>query len=185
MCSKDEGSSLTSHVKKTVEGKRSLWEKLLTFFPGYRGYKEKEFLRETDKLVRDIVHRNIKEASEALREAYRNAINTTGLSQEAKSLEKLSMRCDAIREKIRHATYGYSPLGYAVKVDEESLSRLIEFDANLVDNIEALKTRIGGVKESIESGKLTMVDVKKIEVTIDSFEGTFNRRREALLLGEK
>jgi len=31
-----------------------LYEKLLMLFPGYKGYKEKELIRETDRVVRDV-----------------------------------------------------------------------------------------------------------------------------------
>jgi len=46
-------SELMSSLKKRVSEDRSVWERLLSFFPDYRGYKDKELLRETDKLVRE------------------------------------------------------------------------------------------------------------------------------------
>jgi len=53
-----------SSVKKRVSEDRRVWERLLSFFPGYRGYKDKELLREIDNLVREgIFHKGTKTGS--------------------------------------------------------------------------------------------------------------------------
>ncbi|MEM4717475.1 MAG: hypothetical protein QXE81_01790, partial [Desulfurococcaceae archaeon] len=45
-----------------------LYEKLLMIFPGYRGYKEKELIRETDKIVREQLYRRLKNVINVLRD---------------------------------------------------------------------------------------------------------------------
>ena len=178
---KKESASKVSDTLKLIEKERTLTEKILSVFPGYRGYKEKELLRETDKLIRNIVFRNMKEASERVRTLYREALNISGLSQEVLQLEKLSMRSDALAERVRHATYGYSPLMHILKVDEKALLRLMEFDAGLADNINKLKERVKNMEEELSSRKLSLENIKKIESAISILEDTFNKRGEVLL----
>jgi len=45
--------------------------------------------------------------------------------------KRLIIRFDTFSQRIRHSEYGYTPLGYAVKVDEEKLNKLVEYDYSL------------------------------------------------------
>ena len=57
-----------AEVKKRVSEDRAVWERLLSFFPGYRGYKDREILRETDKIVREGIFIRLKELQAGLQE---------------------------------------------------------------------------------------------------------------------
>jgi len=177
---KDSSSSLLEKSKDILR-ERSLWEKILMFFPGYKGYKEKEILRETDKLVRDTVARHMKEVALSLREVFRNAVSTIGLSPEVKTIEKLSMRCDMLSEKIKHLEYGYTPLGYVVKVDEEKLNKLISFDASLVDSIRNTKDLVNSLRDEVYNGKIETATIRKLEEALNNLENIVNSRKEVLL----
>lgn len=177
---RDTGSLRPSDILSSVKEKRTLLERILSVFPGYRGYKEKELLRETDKLIRDVVYRNMKEVSDRIRNLYRDALSSLGLSQEVRMLERLSMRADAFSERIRHATYGYAPFMNIVKVDEEALLKLMDFDAGLADQIKELRERVKSAEDDLSSGKLTLDDVRRIESAIGALEEVFNRRDEVL-----
>jgi predicted transcriptional regulator len=170
-----------SDILKIVEKNRTLFEKILAVFPGYRGYKQKELLRETDKLVRDVVWRNMKENSDRVRTLYREALSIFGLSQEVRQLERLSMRGDTIAEKIRHAEYGYAPFMNIIKVDENALIKLIEFDAGLADSIQELKEKIKKVEEDLSVNKLLSENIKKIDDTLKMIEDVFDKRSETLV----
>jgi hypothetical protein len=178
---KKEGIPKVSEVFESVKRERTLIEKILSVFPGYKGYKEKELLRETDKLIRNVVFRNMKEISERIRTLYREALNISSLSQETHQLEKLSMRSDALAEKIHHATYGYSPLMHVIKIDEKALLRLMEFDAGLADNINKLKEVVKNMEGELAFHKLSLESIRKIESIISILENTFNKRSEVLL----
>lgn len=151
------------------------------FFPGYRGYKEKEVLRETDKLVRDTVARHMKDISMNLREVYREAVNNLGLLPEVKLLEKLSMRCDMLSEKIKHLEYGYTPIGYVVKVDEEKLEKMISFDASLIDLINDMKNTIDTLRTQVYSKNIEASLIRKLEESLNNLEKALNMRREVLM----
>jgi len=177
---KDSSSSIIEK-SKDISREKPLWEKILMFFPGYKGYKEKEILRETDKLVRDTVARHMKEVALSLREVFRNAVSTIGLAPEVKTIEKLSMRCDMLSEKIKHLEYGYTPLGYVVKVDEEKLNKLTSFDASLVDYIHNTKDLVNSLRDEVYNGKIETTTVRKLEEALNNLESLVNARKEVLL----
>ena len=60
-----------SDAYERIKGEQGLVEKIVSYIPGYHGYKEKELRRETDKLVREFSVQKLKEAKVALNEAIR------------------------------------------------------------------------------------------------------------------
>jgi hypothetical protein len=177
---KSGASMKASDVLSRIKDKRTLTERILLAFPGYRGYKEKELMRETDKLIRNAVFRNMKEAAEAIRTIYGKTLNDFGLSSEVRQLERLSIKSDALAEKIRHATHGYSPLMNVLKVDEEALMRLMEFDAGLADDINELMDNIKSVEKEMCNSKVVPEGIGKIEHALGVLVETFDKRNEAL-----
>ncbi len=170
-----------SDVTNRVKDKRTLTERILQEFPGYRGYKKKELARETDKLIRDALFESMKEVSEGIRTIYRRALDSFGLTREVRLLERLSMKSDALAERIRHATHGYSPLMNVLKVDEEALTKLMEFDAGLADGINKLKDNVGSVEQEMSTSKVIPESIQEIEHKLSGLEMTFNRRDETLI----
>lgn len=133
------------------------YEKLLMIFPGYRGYKEKELIRETDKIVREHLYRKLRFALDTLRAAYVELVSRNKLA-EASELERLIYYVDSLASKTRHAPHGYRPLFHVVKVDERDLRRLLEHDLSLGETVdklnkalEALKTKIMFTTEDVRS----------------------------------
>lgn len=116
-----------------------LYEKLMMLFPGYRGYKEKELIRETDRIVREELYRRLKRCVNWLRNYYSSTVSSTGSTPLTDRLEKLIYRIDSLAEKTRHSPYGYKPLFHVVKVDEEVLNKVLEHDLKLGEIAEALE----------------------------------------------
>ena len=52
-------------------------------------------------------------------------------------------------EKVNHASYGYSGFFDVVKVREESLDRMIDFDNKLVDGINSLTADVDAFKAEV------------------------------------
>jgi len=171
-----------SSVKKRVSEDRSVWERLLSFFPGYRGYKDKELLRETDKLVREGIFIRVKEVQERLRGIYRDYLMKYGLTDEARALERLIIRFDTLSQRIRHSEYGYAPLGYAVKVDEEKLDKLVEYDYSLSLIVEELSKNVENLDTSFRStNKIDLNLLSSIENVLNKLGENIDKRREVIL----
>ena len=158
-----------AEVKKRVSEDRAVWERLLSFFPGYRGYKDREILRETDKIVREGIFIRLKELQEKVRGLYRDYLLKYGLTDEARLLERLLMRLDTYSQRVRHSEYGYTPIGYAVKVNEEKIDKLIEYDYSLSNIIEGLSKSIENLISTFYStGKLDIVAISNVENILNS-----------------
>ncbi|OYT66023.1 hypothetical protein B6U74_01955 [Candidatus Bathyarchaeota archaeon ex4484_205] len=161
---------------KKVKSERSLLEKIMTVFPGYRGYREKEMLRETDKLIRDELIKELKAAKEQLFDIERDFISDKDM-RTAKRIEKLLMRVDTMTEKIRHATYGYAPRLNVIEVREKQLLKLMEFDANLATLITALRNEIDNFPPE-DDGRKSIVSIGRI---LRKLEREYEKRDKYML----
>jgi len=98
-------------------------------------------------------------------------------------MDRLSAKMDRVVEKVNHASYGYSGFFDAVKVKEDSLDRMIDFDNKLLDGINALTTEIDAFKADLASGATANLKTHVQNVTdkLEALEGTFDTRQEVIM----
>jgi len=86
-------------------------------------------------------------------------------------------------EKVNHASYGYSGFFDAVKVKEDSLDRMIDFDNKLLDGVTALANEIDAFKADLASDVTANLKSRVQNVTdkLESFEDTFDQRNEIIM----
>jgi len=123
-----------------VRAERSLLERIMGYIPGYRGYKEKELRRESDRLVRmDAVNR-LKAAKTAVRRTFANPAFVQNLANEdSYRFDALTSRLDRVTQRIDRAVAGYAGMWDAVKVKEDKLDTVIQHDLSLIEKANAIK----------------------------------------------
>lgn len=124
-----------------VRGERGLLERIMGYIPGYRGYKEKELRRESDRLVRmDAVNR-LKAAKNAIRRTFANPAIVQKLSSEdSYRFDAFTSRLDRVTQRIDRAVAGYAGMFDAIKVKEDKLDTVIQRDLSLIEKADAIKT---------------------------------------------
>jgi hypothetical protein len=137
--------------RQTVEDSKGGLEKLVSKIPGYRGYKEKENRRAADKLLRDHLAGQLGEQRRRLVELQRGLLEGGGLML-MDDLERAVTKVQKLADKIRTASYGYAGLFDAVKVKEEDLDALYEFDEDMLTHILNIQTAVDSLAGVLESG---------------------------------
>ena len=116
---------------------RNWIETVLRYIPGFRGYLEKEYRRESDDLQRDWLadrlHRS-KRAIDHLGRMLADAAQIDVLPQ----VDRLRGRLDKLIGRIRGAMQGYSGFFDLVRVREDLLDRVYEHDVGLMQQVETL-----------------------------------------------
>jgi hypothetical protein len=126
-----------------VKGERSLLEKIMGYIPGYRGYKEKELRRESDRLVRMEAVNRLKAAKTAFRRTFANPSAVQKLSgDDTYRFDALNSRLDRVTQRIDRAVAGYAGMFDAIKVKEDKLDSVIQHDLNLIERAESIKTNV-------------------------------------------
>ncbi len=169
-------------VYSEVKGQMRLSERIAAFVPGFRGYKEKEIRRESDRLIRDHLYLKLSADKNDLREIAQKLADRRYFDVMT-DMDRLQAKIDRVAEKVNHASYGYSGFFDAVKVKEDSLDRMIDFDNKLLNGVDALTTEISGFKADLASGNTSNLKTKVQAVTdkLEALEDKFDSRKEIIL----
>ena len=126
-----------------VKGERSLLEKIMGYVPGYRGYKEKELRRESDRLIRMEVVNRLKAAKTAFRRTFANPLLVQKLSgEDTFRFDALNSRLDRVTQRIDRAVAGYAGMFDAIKVKEDKLDSVLKHDLSLIEQAESVKADV-------------------------------------------
>ena len=124
-----------------VRGERGLLEKIMGYIPGYKGYKEKELRRESDRLVRMEAVDRLDDAKTAFRRAFAkpSAIQKLSNYDDAYRFDALNFRLDRVTQRLDRAVAGYAGMFDAIKVKEDKLDSVIQHDVNMIEKAETIK----------------------------------------------
>jgi len=159
-----------------------LSERILAELPGFRGYKEKELRRESDKLIRNHLYRKLAEAKSDLKDVFQR-LSDRRLYEVLPDMDRLVAKFDRVAEKVNHASYGYAGFFDIVKVEEESLDKMIDFDNQLVDDVEKIVGEADAFKAEVLKQKFEKAKehIQHLVETIEAFEKAFDERGEVIL----
>jgi hypothetical protein len=159
-----------------------LSERIAAALPGFRGYKEKELRRESDKLVRNNLYLKLTKDKDDVR-VISQKIADKRYMDVLTDIDRLTAKMDRITEKVNHASYGYSGFYDIVKIKEENLDRMITFDNQLLDEVNALTATIGDLKTQLLSNNFANLKdkIQAIADKIELLEDTFDKREQVIL----
>ena len=120
---------------------RNWIETILRYIPGFRGYLEKEYRRESDDLQRDWLADRLQRSKRAIDDASR-PLADAGQIDLLPEVDRLRSRLDRLIGRIRGAMQGYSGFFDLVRVREDLLDRVYEHDVDLMSRVDALATAI-------------------------------------------
>jgi len=162
-----------------------LSERILAQLPGFRGYKEKELRRESDRLIRNSIYQRLMEARKDLKEIFQR-LSDSRVHEVLQDMDRFVMRFDRVAEKINHASYGYAGFFNIVKVEEEKLDRMIEFDNGLMDDADKIVELTNAFKKEVVRQKFEKVreHIQNLSDTLETLEETFEGRQEIILGGK-
>lgn len=172
--------------KKSVYAKAKdetrLSERILGAIPGFHGYKEKELRRESDKLIRNHLYQKLSEAKNDLKTVFQK-LSDRRMFEVMTEMDRLLAKFDRVAEKVNHASYGYSGFFDVVKIDEAKLDRMIDFDNQLVDDVDSIDGEVEAFKADVMKGKFEKAKehVQGLTEAIEAFEEAFDKRSEAIM----
>jgi hypothetical protein len=169
-------------VYAQAKSQMRLSERIAAALPGFRGYKEKELRRESDKLVRNHLYLKLSKDKDNVRSISQKIADKRYLDI-LPDVDRLTAKMDRITEKVNHASYGYSGFYDIVKIKEENLDRMISFDNQLLDSVNILTDSIDAFKAQLLAGDYSNLKDKVQGLTdkLEMLEDTFDKRQEVIL----
>ena len=155
----------------TKEKLAAVLKSVARIFPGMPSYQEREGLRTQDKIIREQLAARIDEQVNRLQEIQSKLANKAVLQPMA-HLDRQSRKIMRLADTIRFASYGYAGLFAGIKVDEQKLAQLYDYDLSLHQDIEELAVAVGNLQQRQDEQWKTD--------SLDDFQQAVNRLEERL-----
>lgn len=168
-----------SEVYEKVTGDQNPLKRLIAKIPGFDGYVEQSNRKAADKLLRELIASKYTEQWKRVGELQQDFASSGELTY-LDDLEKAAMKLQTFIDKISNAAYGYSSFFDAVKIKEDELARLYEFDVALLDMVDEVSRAVDNVQSSVGTDGLPAAVSHLVGLTRDIVT-TYERRDEVIL----
>ena len=155
---------------------RNWLETILRYIPGFRGYLEKEYRRDSDELQREWLADRLQRSKRAIDELAR-PLADAGQIDVLPHVDRLRARLDKLMARIRGAMQGYSGFFDLVRVREDLLDRVYEHDVGLMQRVDALGEAIEALPDAPDRVPAGVSDLLQ---QIDALEQQWDLREDML-----
>jgi len=173
-------SDIKDQVYQNVTGSMDIFKKIASKIPGFKGYVEQQNRRDSDKLIRDTIYRRFRELESRISDLQVEFVNQ-GEIKYTDDLEKAALRLRTFADRVRTAPRGYSSLFEAVKIKEDELAKLYEYDATLLDKSEEIGLAIDNVQASVGTDGLPAA-IRNLQSLSKECIKAYDRRQEVITL---
>jgi len=153
-------------------------EKVADVIPGLKSYRSHEHRRDTDKRLRDYLAvkvDNIRNRVDELKLDLTNAHKIDLLDEVDLAVRKLRKLADS----LRHAAYGYTGVFDQVKMRDEELDQLYNYDLQLIDSVNLLSQQTDSFTAGGDTDEKSVKDyiekIKNISSIVDERKLIFDK----------
>jgi hypothetical protein len=119
-------------MQEKLRGKMNWFERVLLKIPGFKGYYEKEFRRDADRLQREFIVQQLREAGRSLNDAIQAVSRQKNLAL-LTEYDLLAKRLQKTANEILYADRGYSGFFDLVKIRESELDAIYRLDNDMIE----------------------------------------------------
>jgi hypothetical protein len=111
-------------------------ESVLRYVPGFKGYLEKEYRRDSDALARTHLADRLQAGKRNINQ-YQRTLLESGRLDDLPALERTITAIDTLIHRIQGDVRGYSGFFDFVQIQEDELDRIYQHDLQLITDVEA------------------------------------------------
>jgi hypothetical protein len=171
-------SDLIDKILQKVGTDMDPFKKILNKIPGFKGYIERQSRRDSDKLLRDTVAMRFEDQLQRVSSLQRDFISQGQISY-IDDLEAAAIKLRTFADRIRRAPRGYSGLFDAVKINEEELTKIYQYDAAMLELADEVGRAIDNVEASIGTDGLPAA-IRHLVSTAQECIQVYDRRSEVV-----
>lgn len=162
-----------------VSGQMDVFKNLASKIPGFSGYVERQNRRAADKLLRETVADRFEELWKRTSTIQTDMVNE-GMIELMDDMEQAAIQLRTFADKIRTATYGYAGFFDAVKIKEEELAQLYQFDLAFFDVVEQIGSALDNIVASMGDEDGLKAAIRHLTGLARDAVTTFDRRYEMI-----
>lgn len=156
-------------------------KRIMAKVPGFSGYIERQSRRDADKLLRESIAQRFEELWQRISNLQQDLLASGGLMY-VDDMENAAIKLRTFADRVRTASYGYSGLFDAIKINEEELAQLYAYDNAMLDLVDQVGAAIDNVEASIGTDGLPAA-IRHLTTLARECITTFDKRREVILGG--
>jgi hypothetical protein len=158
---------------------RGALQRLMEVIPGFKGYMDAETRRDVDKVQRDFCADKVFAQKDKVKSVLNDLISGGDIDG-ITPFEKLLNKLDGVAMKLRNADRGYSGLFDTVKVTQDTLDDLYQYDLGMTEAVNELESKVAALNADDKSA--LMAQVKETTQLLDRVQDHF-AKREGILRG--
>jgi hypothetical protein len=155
------------------------FKKLASKIPGFGGYVERQTRRDADKLLRDTVALRFDEQWKRASRLQEDMVGS-GMIAYVDDMEKAAIQLRTFVDRISTAPRGYSGLFDAVKINEQELEAIYQFDAAFFDLAEQVGRANDNVEASLGDEAALPAAIRNLTTLARLANETYDKRSEAV-----
>jgi len=168
-------------LNQMIGDERRLFGKLLSKIPGFRGYMEKKSRRDADQLLRDTISGRLQQTRLELAAVQQTMGRDILMGIEyAEPVGRADNLLMGLISKIKDAPQGYAGFFDAVRVDENDLARLYQFDETMLDHVDQISSDVVALSKTVEDGSGIEAAIATLNRGLQAANLAFNSRQEVL-----
>jgi hypothetical protein len=162
-----------------VTDEQDIFKKIMSKVPGFSGYIERQNRRASDKLLRETVANHFEQLWQRVSGLQRDLISQGGIEYIQK-LESAAIKLRQFIDRVRMASYGYSGFFDAIKVNQDELALIYQYDYSLLQLEDTVSKAIDNVEAAIGSDGLPAA-IRSLTSAAKQCVDAFNKRSEVIL----
>lgn len=170
---------MSDQIFDKVTSDMDIFKKILSKVPGFKGYIERTARRDSDKLLREVIADRVEQQWQRISSLQRDMISAGDIAN-VDDLEASAIKLRAFADRVRRATRGYAGLFDAVKINEEELTKIYQYDAAMLDLVDEVARAVDNVEASIGSEGLPAA-LRSLKTVSQQCVDVFDRREEVII----
>jgi hypothetical protein len=171
-------SDLQSQLN-AVKSNESWLEKIKRYIPGYDGYVNKDNARELDTMVRNQLASKLEENKARIKNAV-SSLSKNGRLFETSDIDKIDKKNENCIGQFKSAARGYSGAFDVIKIKEDKLNRIYEFDEALLSDVTNINSLFSALENNAAANLDVSGDVSKVSSALDELLRKFQERENIL-----
>lgn len=164
-----------------IKDSESFLERIKRFIPGYNGYVDKDNARELDTILRNAIVAKLERNKQKIINTVSNMSRNKKLF-EYTNMDKIEKKNETVIAKFKTVARGYSGAFDIIKIKDDKLSKLYEFDESLlinVDRLELMFNKLVLLSSTNNDIKVVIADISdSLEALINKFDERNNILKE-------
>ena len=167
-----------SDIFNKVTADQDVIKKLLSKVPGFSGYINRENRRASDKILREFIANHYEEQWKRISSLQRDLISQ-GNIEYVDDVEQAALKLRQFIDRIKTAAYGYAPFFDAIKVNEDELTSVYQFDLAILTKGDDLSRAVDTLETSIGTDGLP-ASIRNLATVAQQCLDIFNKRSEVM-----